>query len=81
MVTKKSKLGSKRKWTVPLFNERLKALDLLKENGYRIAIADACPRPWLPMRFYVAVGVKDISEAERLGFHEGTTREIEQFLD
>jgi len=80
MVARKTVLDPEGKWSIRLFDERLKALKLLEENGYKIAIADACPRPWNPKKFYVAVGIKDISKAINLGFNEGSKIEIAHFL-
>ena len=63
-----------------MFKEREKALALLKQHGHHIALADACPRPWAPMKFYVAVGTRNLSELTQLGFHKGSKAEIDKFL-
>ena len=53
-----------------MFSKRMKALQLLKENGYYIGCADGPPRAWKKRNFYFAVGIKNKNRLKQLRFKE-----------
>ena len=55
----------------PMFKSRMKAIDLLENNGYYIGCADGPPRAWNVKDFYFSVGTKDKELLKKLSFKEG----------
>lgn len=51
-----------------MFSDRIKALDILKKNGYYIGWGNGQPAAWLKNKFYFAVGTKDKEKLISLGF-------------
>ena len=53
-----------------MFSDRMKALEILKNNNYHIAWGNGPPGAWNTKIFYFAVGTKDKNILDSLGFEE-----------